>query len=136
MITQTRTEILPDHILSAILTLARRQANEERLVFRGHDYTLQEIFYALSRNPEYSLLQEFVFCESGPIPYSPALSDSVSKLQLSGLIGRENPDYERLFLNPAAEAFFDAVLAREFSPEARQQLEKIAADFYRRVTAS
>jgi hypothetical protein len=74
-----------------------------------------------------------VFSDSGPEPYSPALNESVSRLQLSGLIGRENPDYEIVFLRPAADGFFDDVLRDEFDKPQVEQLTKIASEFLKRV---
>lgn len=135
MATSAQAYILPDDILSAILELARRQAKEkeDRLAFRGHDKDLQQIFFDLSQKPEYSLLRHFVFSRSGPRPYSPALSDSVSKLQLAGLLGRENPDYEVLFTTPSAIEFYDDVLSKQFPPEQINQLREIAKEFLSRI---
>ncbi len=103
--TTAQSTILPDHILSAVLALAQDQFHEktgkDRLAFRSHDYQLQEIFSDLRKTNKYPLLDAFVFSDSGPEPYSPALNESVSRLQLSGLIGRENPDYEVVFVQPS-----------------------------------
>lgn len=130
--------ILPDHVLSAVLTLAKRalvakDASQKRLAFRSHDFQLQEIFNDLRKTGEYPILNAFVFSDSGPEPYSPALNESVSRLQLSGLIGRENPDYEVVFLRPAADRFFDEVLKPRLGPSDIQQLTKIASQFIDRV---
>ena len=92
---------------------------------------MQEIFLQLKK---YSLLETFVFSDSGPIPYSPILNESVSRLQLSGLVGRYNPNYEVVFLTPAAEKYYDEVLEQQFSTEDKTQLEQIAEDFLVRVT--
>ena len=61
------------------------------------------------------------------------LSESVSRLQLSGLIGRENPDYEIVFLQDSADQFFNHVLRNEFSHDQLRQLDEIAAHFLKRV---
>lgn len=134
-----QSAILPDHILSAVLTLAERELRKKdpgktRLAFRSHDFQLQEIFNELRQSGEYSLLESFVFSDSGPEPYSPALNESVSRLQLSGLIGRENPDYEVVFLRPAADRFFEEVLDPEFDGSQRKQLTEIAARFLERAS--
>jgi hypothetical protein len=134
-----QSAILPDHILAAVLTLAkqelaRRDPNLKRLDFRSHDFQLQEIFSELQKAKRYPILDAFVFSDSGPEPYSPALSESVSRLQLSGLIGRENPDYEVVFLRPAADQFYDEVLSAELgAPEIQKQLTEIASQFLHRV---
>jgi hypothetical protein len=133
----TQTAILPDHILAAVLTLAKREmgrkSNQKRLAFRGHDFQLQKVFSDLQKTGDYPILNAFIFSDSGPEPYSPALSESVSRLQLSGLIGRENPDYEVVFLQPAADRFYAEVLSSEFDPLQRRQLARIASEFLKQV---
>lgn len=130
--TGLNTEVLPDDILTALFVIAKKKSSKERLAFRGHDYQLQEIFLQLGK--EYSLLKTLVFSDSGPIPYSPILNESMSRLQLSGLVGRYNPNYEVVFLTPAAEKYYDEVLKQQFSAEDITQLEQIAQDFLGRVT--
>ena len=132
----TETTILPDHILAAVLVMAKKKLSEPRLAFRGHDFKLQEIFHELRNSKKYPILDAFVFSDSGPEPYSPALNESVSRLQLSGLIGRENPDYEVVFLQDSADRFFDDVLRGEFSKNQLDQLADIAARFLERVKAA
>jgi hypothetical protein len=128
----TQPTVLPDHVLAAILTLAKRESKRDRLAFRGHDFQLQGIFNDLRKSKKYPILETFVFSDSGPEPYSPALSESVSRLQLSGLIGRENPDYEVVFLRDAADKFFDDVLKEEFGDQLGQ-LAEIASRFLEKV---
>lgn len=133
----TQSTTLPDHILAAVLTLAKRKLVEkdpkrDRFAFRNYDFELQEVFSQLQKTKEYPILNAFVFADSGPEPYSPALEESVSRLQLSGLIGRENPDYEVVFLQSAADRFFDEVLSTEFATEI-EQLKKIASQFLDKV---
>jgi hypothetical protein len=130
--------MLPDHVLSAVLVLAQKEfaknsSKNKRLAFRSHDYQLQEIFNDLRNTNKYSILDAFVFSDSGPGPYSPALNESVSRLQLSGLIGRENPDYRVVFVQPAADRFYKEVLSNEFAPSEIDQLSDVASEFLKRV---
>jgi hypothetical protein len=129
MTTAAKANLLPDDILTAILELARQEVSEDRLVFRGHDEDLQRIFYDLSKDPSHSLLHYFVFSNAGPREYSPALSDSVSKLQLAGLLGRQNPDYEVLFTTPSSARFYDEVLSPRLTSDEVGQLREIAKKF-------
>jgi hypothetical protein len=129
----TQPTVLPDHILAAVLTLAKKQSGEERFAFQSDDSQLQEIFSKLQKDPGYPILGAFIFSHSGPEPYSPALEESVSRLQLSGLIGRENPDYDVVFLQPSADGFFSDVLATEFDQDQLRQLNAIASEFLKRV---
>ncbi len=135
MVTSPRTYVLPDDVLSAVLELARREIGKERLAFSGHDEDLQRIFSEISQDSKYDLLRLFVFSTStsGPRPYSPALSDSVSKLQLAGLLGRQNPDYEVLFTTPSATRFYDEVLSHKFSRGQIDQLREVARKFLTRI---
>jgi hypothetical protein len=135
--TATQPAILPDHVLSAVLVLAQKQLSERtgktRLAFRSLDFELQGIFNELRETKKYPILGTFVFSDSGPEPYSPALNESVARLQLSGLIGRENPDYEVVFVRPAAERFFSEVLEREIAQSEIDQLGEVASKFLERV---
>jgi hypothetical protein len=134
MATSARTYLLPDDILTAILELARQEKNTgDQFVFRGHDEELQKVFYDLSSDPNRVLLRSFVFSTSGPRPYSPALSDSVSKLQLAGLLGRQNPDYEFVFTTSSARSYYDTVLSKKFSEDEKNQLKEIAKEFLLRI---
>lgn len=130
--------VLPDHILSAVLTLAQRELlrkdqSKTRLAFRSHDFLLQEIFFELQKTKKFEILNAFVFSDSAPDPYSPALNESVSRLQLAGLIGRENPDYEVVFLRPAADQFYDKVLTSEFTEKDIRELTEVASQFLQRI---
>jgi len=129
MATSVRSYPMPDDILTAILELARREKGADRLAFRGHDDELQSVFAELSKDPKRSLLRLFVFSDSGPRPYSPTLNDSVSKLQLAGFLGRQNPDYEVVFTTTAARDYYETVLSNIFSDDEKNQLSEIAKVF-------
>ena len=134
MATSAQSYRLPDDILTAILELARQEKNaKEVLAFRGHDEELQDVFFDLSKVAEFDLLRPFVFSSSGPRPYSPALSDSVSKLQLAGLLGRQNPDYEVVYTRPSAHGYYESVLAKRFNDQEKSQLKEIAKAFLSRI---
>jgi hypothetical protein len=126
---QPRVGLLPDDILAAILALAKETSKKPRLVFRGHDSELQQVFRKLAREYRGPLLKQFVFSNRGPEPYSPILSESISRLQLSGLVGRENPDYEMLFLRDAGEDYFQHDLRRRFTSGEITELRQVARRF-------
>lgn len=131
----TSARLLPDDILAAILELARQEVHRESFAFRGHDEDLQRIFLDLSKDNQSGLLRQFVFSTFGPHRYSPALSDSVSKLQLAGLLGRQNPDYEILFTTPSTTAYYDEILSKKFSADEIRQLHEIAKEFVSKAPA-
>jgi hypothetical protein len=128
-----REKLLPDDILTALLALAKQKSGKERLAFRGHDSELQKSFRNLSDRCGNRLLEPFVFSDSGPEPYSPVLNESLSRLQLSGLVGRENPDYEVVFLRPSAETYFTQYLCHRFSNEELEMLNQTADCFLKLV---
>jgi len=129
-IAQSPAALLPDDILTAILVLAKQESEgERRLAFRGHDSALQRVFLRLAQECRSALLGVFVFSDSGPEPYSPALSEAISRLQLSGLVGRENPDYEVLFLRPSAEKYFQDELRARLSGQEIAELRGVARRF-------
>lgn len=138
MAAPAQVNVLPDDVLAAILELARQEGpgDQERLAFRGHDDNLQDVFHRLSEDqPELRLLNLFVFSTSGPRPYSPTLNNAVSKLQLAGLLGRQNPDYEILYTTPSTTAFYADVLSKRFTREQLSELKIIAHKFLSMVEA-
>jgi hypothetical protein len=124
--------VLPDDILSAVLTLAARHRGDPRFTFRAHDSIMQGVFRDLTGRFE-SLRAYFVFSDSGPEPYSPALNDAFARLQLAGLIGRQNPDYEYVFLRPAADEYYESELKPRLTPDLQAQLDEIAKAFAERT---
>ncbi len=124
--------LLPDDALSAIFALAKDRIGGKRFAFRAHDSQLQEIFLELAKQYDF-LPKIFMFSSSGPRPYSPDLNDSIAKLQLAGLLGRENPDYQVIFLRPAAESYFHKVLAPKLDEETINSLNQVASAFVKKI---
>jgi hypothetical protein len=131
--TMGRETLLPDDILAAILAVAEQTSGETRLAFRGHDSTVQKLFWKLAQDCPSSFMDPFVFSNSGPEPYSPTLSESISRLQLSGLVGRENPDYEILFLRQSAEQYFEKELKDRLSVGDLAEVQRLAQGFLRLI---
>ncbi|HEX9349629.1 MAG TPA: hypothetical protein VF919_18810 [Gemmatimonadales bacterium] len=126
-------DLLPDDILLAILAMAQKESGESYFRFEGHDFDLQRVFRELTQ--EFALLRNyFVFSSGGPMPYSPSLTESVSRLQLSGMVGRENPEYEFLFLKPAANEYMKR-LEPKLGADATNELKKVAKAFLKRVVS-
>lgn len=131
----SKTNVQPDDILCALLVMAQTKRRVQRLTFRGHDSELQDVFHKLVTQVAGKLLGRFVFSTRGPIPYSPILNQSISTLQLAGLIGRENPDYAQVFLQPAASKYFEEVLKERFSLEELSEIDRAADVFLDNITA-
>lgn len=126
------SRVRADDVLTAILALAEQDSGG-RLEFRAHDSYLQEVFRDLVNRFDY-LRQHFVFSDSGPRLYSPTLNESFARLQLAGLIGRQNPDYEVMFLRPATKEYYSRMLEPGLDEEAKRALEDIAKAFVEKVT--
>ena len=130
----SETNIQPDDILCALLVVAETKRPTQRLTFRGHDSELQDVFHKLVAQVDGKLLGRFVFSDRGPIPYSPILNQSISTLQLAGLIGRENPDYAQVFLQSAASTYYEEVLKKRFSTEELIEIDRAADVFLENIT--
>lgn len=135
------SNLRPDDVLGAILAMANQDKYKQggkssRLTFKGHDSDLQRVFYDLVNRFHDPLMQVFVFSTKGPTPYSPILSDAISKLQLCGFVGRENPDYENLFIRDAAVDYYKSVIKDKLSAGQVSILEQVASEFQSKVTAT
>lgn len=127
-----KTKLSSMDILASILAIARKSYGIEE--FRAHDHTLQEIFLGLEEEYEFPLLLEyFVFPEDDLMPHSRQLSSAVSSLQLAGLINRLNPSYQMVLVNPESEDYHVAVVDAFLDDSQREQLERIAEAFARKV---
>ena len=137
MLDQTLADsnVQPDDILCALLVVAGIKRCDQRLTFRGHDSELQNAFHKLVTQVDGDLFGRFVFSTRGPVPYSPILNQSISTLQLAGLIGRENPDYAQVFLQPAARKYFEEVLKKLFSSEELSEIDRAADVFLKNIKA-
>ena len=126
-------EIMPDDTLVALLVRAAHLSEEkghkkEDFRFPATDSKLQDIFYALSQTPEGTeVLREFVFSHKRLRPYSPLLTEVVSRLQLSGLIGRENPDFRVAFLRKGSSEY-----AAQITNLDRTKIDALAQAFLER----
>lgn len=69
-------------------------------------------FYALERKyrKQFPELQELHFITAGAYPYSPVLTETLDVLQMSGVIERKNPSFERF--SPTEYADTPTVLPR------------------------
>ncbi|MDA2934041.1 hypothetical protein MYX82_06830 [Acidobacteria bacterium AH-259-D05] len=106
-------ETIPDDIVAAVLVRAADLCGEkEHFRFPATDSRLQDIMYALAQTGEGDFLKEFVFSDKGLKPYSPLLTEVISRLQLSGIIGRENPDFRVGFLREGAFAYVGQIISK------------------------
>lgn len=101
------SSVLLEDLLGAILLEAQRLTEESKgLRFVGHDHVLQGVFYSLLER--HSWLDPYLlYSKSGFAPYSQALNEAIADLQLGGMLGRENPEYEVAFLKPAADRYYE-----------------------------
>lgn len=135
--------VFPEDVLAALLDYAARAREEpggpeaeEARHFKTYDFDLQEIFAELTS--QYDVLNRyFLFTTSGPEPFSPALNNALSELQLGGVIARQNPEYQVLVLKRTGHEYVEeelqGVLEEEFSDEDMAQLRQAAHDFNDRV---
>jgi hypothetical protein len=122
--------LLPDDILAAIL------ATSELEQFRSHNIELQSVLCDLTSKHQDLLAKYFVFSDASPKPYSPALGDAISRLQLSGLIGRVNPDYKVILVKAAAKRYYEEIVKPNLTPNQVDELAQVGREFRDLIAAN
>lgn len=115
MIARTYT---PSDVLAALLSLADVNTitvDSERL--QRAIYTARDLS---------SLLDVFVFSESGLYPYSRTLDDAIGRLKLARVLQIENTDYRRFILTPEAKNYIAEKILPQFADAERSALKRAA----------
>ena len=137
-----KTTILPSDRLCAILVLAAERMPERDPiwnlpVFNAHDYELQRIFYRIQEPMSYRQVRDidgFLFCPESPGPYSPALHEAITHLQVSGIISRKDSENPRaVYLNPSGKSYYDDVLRQVLTEEDIRKYDGLAAMFLDKI---
>jgi len=132
MIGSLKKTVDPDDALGAIFALTSTRSKKD--TFRAHNQDLQRIFYNIVEEEGSEFLKErFIFSTSGPTPYSPALSEAMTRLQLSGLIGKDNPDYVNINIKPAANKYFEEILKNLLTESDIKELERATDSFVKHI---
>lgn len=133
--TDNARSLRADDVLSAILVLAAHHLGSGTFQFRAHDSKLQRVFHDLAQSFA-SIGKTFTFSDSGPEAFSPILNESFARLQLAGLVGRQNPDYEMMFLRAEAAKYYDEILEPALAPEMRDELQQVATVFASQIAVA
>lgn len=136
IVTVPSADILPDHILCAILVFAieRLEAKKNiRLMFRANNRELQAIFHSMRSQQDSRLLEPFVYSDQEPAPYSLALNQAMAYLLSSGLVARRYADTRILSVEPAGHRFLNKMLKRDLQPDDLSALNVLAGRFLERV---
>ena len=114
-------QLHPDMVIAGILSRVKRYR------FTGDAKRIHETFHELKKSfPE--LLGMFGFASGPAHIFSRALERSLARLQLSRIIGMENPDFETYLIKNAAKSYLSEVFMR-FGPTEQEVLEKMARIF-------
>lgn len=115
-----------DDVVAAIIALV---PNGNR--FEANTRQIHETFRDLRE--QYSILQgKLNFSQDDVFPFSRQLEEAFATLELSRIIGMENPDYTRYLIKDEGRRFVTAQLLPLFSDEEQQQLRAMAIEFAQR----
>lgn len=111
-------------VMCLMLVAASKKSGIKIFAVRHIDF--QRIFKN-SKNP---LMEEVIFSNSGPEPFSPALADSLNHLILSGLTGYPDMQHsEQMLVKPLAFKYASSVGRNIFSDPEKEQVDKLADEF-------
>lgn len=96
--------------------------------FTGNSIEIQETFFKLSQDS--ALLKKAMpFSMREATPFSRELEDSLIKLELSRIIGMENPDYDRYIVKSFGKQFITTYIMPLFNDAERQEIKDLALIF-------
>lgn len=121
---------LPDDIIAAMLYYVA--TTFEKRYFSGDARLIHAPLAELKRkgNP---LLQKFPFSENDIFPFSRVLEDVLTRLQISRIIGMENPDFERYEIKTAAQDYVEREIISRFDDSEKEEIKKIGEYFAERA---
>ncbi len=84
-------------LLLASLTMASDESVGPVVYLREDPQTLHNVFFKLRQDfsKQFPPLQDLHFITAGSFPYSPDLTEALDNLQLSGVLSRLNPSYDK-----------------------------------------
>jgi len=117
-----------DDVVAAIIALVPQDRGDK---FDANTKQLHETFRDL--RDRYTILAgQLNFSEEDVFPFSRQLEEALATLELSRIIGMENPDYTSYLIKDEGRQFVKDRLLPLFAPEEKQQLEEMAGEFARR----
>lgn len=109
-------------VVCALLTKGNLEA------FTGDTAKIHKTFHAM--RTDFPLLQRtMVFSDREVFPFSRELEEALLKLELSRIIGMENPDYDRYIVKSAGREFVEKYIVPLFSEEELRQIQEMASVF-------
>ncbi|MFC1613431.1 hypothetical protein ACFL23_03820 [Patescibacteria group bacterium] len=98
--------------------------------FVGDLKKIHEAIFELRKS--YPILKSFPFSEKEVSHFSRLLESVLHRLQLSRIIGMENPDFKRFIVKKPAVKYLEESIIPLFNEEEKQQLKKIGKEFLSR----
>jgi hypothetical protein len=95
--------------------------------FTGKPLDIHRFIYDERR--KYTILNSFSFSQDDIHPFSRVLERVLSRLELSRIIGMENPDFDRFIIKPAGIDIIKNDILPLFAKDEIEQLTGIAEDF-------
>ncbi len=117
-----------DDIVAAIIALVPEEEGDK---FDANTRQIHETFRELRER--YTILRDRLNFSQGDIfPFSRQLEEAFATLELSRIIGMENPDYTRYLIKQEGRRFVTERLLPLFSDDEKQQLRSMAEEFAQR----
>ena len=121
VVTQPARYIASD-VVAAILAEAGVDA------FTGDSTAIQDTFFRMAQS--FELLETTMpFSTREVTPFSRDLEDALVSLELSRIIGMENPDYDRYIVKSAGREFVQEYILPLFTDEEKKQIREMAVFF-------
>jgi hypothetical protein len=120
-------EYVPGDVIAAIFYFMHDD------FFTGRRNVIHEtIFEARTSFP---ILQAFPFSKEDVSHFSRTLEDALHRLELSRVIGMENPDFTRFMIKKGAKDYLRERIIPLFNEEEKKQLSEIAKVFSQKCNA-
>ena len=117
-----------DDIVAAVIALVPESRGDK---FDASTRQIHDAFRDMREH--YPILKDQLsFSQEDVFPFSRQLEEAFATLELSRIIGMENPDYTRYLIKPGGRSFVKDRLLPLFAEEEQQQLRDMAEVFAQR----
>lgn len=101
----------------------------DRPFFTGDYKKIHETIF--EARGKFDILKVFPFSEGEVFPFSRKLEEVLQRLELSRIIGMENPDFKRFIVKTQAKEYLKERILPLFDDEEKKQLEDLGKYFSR-----
>lgn len=117
---------LPDDVVAGMLYFYCAELDLNN--FTGKKGKIHEAFFSMKQGHG-DLLRRFNFTTDEKYPFSRMLEGVLSRLQLSRIIGMENPYFEKYEVKEKARVYLESIATKRFNEQERKELKEMAKAF-------